>query len=1222
MRDKTDKRELFAVRYLCMGMLAALLVINLIPNKMITIYAAEYQEQQEQIEDSTGEDAIPSAITFENRCLQKSIQGVMITVEGNMPSDAELEVSAEPLSAREQEKLRSESELMDAENICYSYDISILYCGVEYEPHLFDEKMKVTFSFADDEKLKNVTDMEVFHIDDEEKVEKIEIKEATKQEVSFSADAFSKYILITKLEYTEQKSWSYGFTGDIQTFTAPVSGQYMFECYGAGISNSKGSFAKGTIGLKKDETVYIYVGGQNNTFNGGGKGGAVWHSASNSGGSFSQNVYSDNGCGATDVRVGLDTESRLIVAGGGGGNGHEGGVNYSYNGFDVSDGPGYSNVYAINQVLSNEVLRTGSDYSTYVNSGDWGSGDYPNHGTYSMRVVTGGGGGGFYGGKSGYAGTSKVIPQLEYQGKTYQAVDSVVETLTYVGNGKCEVSLYAMEADVITYYNYNMAKLGEAAGLTGTTVSFPAMTAAPYRESDSQYDYTYLGWDDMETEEIEHYTDEETVAAALQGSRNYIAAYESTGKKYEVILDHGNAQHAGTTGMIATFHAPLPDIEIPVKEGAVFAGYYEARNGGGKQIYSAAGKAVSLSEFAQNSVIYAHWVQPITELKKPEDREVLAGYAGVVFSTQAQLIQQTGYALSYQWYTSLEENVQSGTPVELADGRRLVVPQGLQPGNYYFYCVVTATNVLNGQSVSAVTSPALLQVEKGVMGMEFVEVETPEIIYDGTPKELKIAINTSNPYTVYYGTEPLREENYRTKGVTKPYSYTDAGTYTNHIYVTGVDFADFYGSISMTIHKAESQVYLPSKNTTYNGQIQTIDPAQVYDVRDQKMEGLVAYVYFLDEACTKKTDQSCGALTEGGAPSAVGTYYVHAVTGETVNYHDVATKNPSMFNILGINTRYSISGYHGKYDGQPHGLQITCEDKENTMIYFSDQIELTQDNYQTAGTLEPYRYTQTGEYPVYYLVASKLAGGIWEYDKGMAKIIIETAKTAEENIYPADDDHKEQNAEQDATDQAHTNSNAETEKTHKHVYELLDFEKPTADAEGKAVYHCSICEKELVITYPAQKQAELEKEQNDSDRKTQEMVTEKGDVASSQLSKKETNKTTEEKETVALTKAETTDTEKELSDEVIEILSNVTAEELTSLLELVRKPVVIETEHVALTEEVETQDVDDENELVEQEELQQLNMWKPLSIFLFGVIVVLTVSRMLERSRKTGTQKK
>lgn len=1171
------------------------------------------------------------------RILQQSMNGVTISVEGNMPEEATLEVRAEELSKEEQiniaaksDMINSQEELESEENTCYSYDITLRYQDVEYEPYLFDEKMEVTFSFSDEQELQNSQQMEVFHIDDNQNVEKIEIKEVSEREVCFEADAFSTYILITQIEYVGNKSWTYGFTGDVQTFTAPVSGQYVFECYGAGTEDSKGSFAKGTIGLEKAETVYIYVGGQNNAFNGAGTGGAVWHTASNSEGRFERYIYSDAGCGATDVRVGAELESRLIVAGGGAGNGHEGGVWYSYNGSYVTGGPGYNAVKANNSVNSNQNLGVGEDYSTSISAGNWGWGDsYPTHGTYNVMTVNGGGGGGYYGGKAGYAGTSKVIADLLYEEKEYSAVDSVVENLIHTGDGKCQVSLYSLEADVITYYNYNMTTLGEAAGLTGNKVDFPILSAIPQRASDAMYDYTFLGWDDMATETIEYYTDAETVEAALQGDRNYIAAYECVGKSYTVVLDSADAQFVGTPSIMATYHSALPDIVIPIKEGSVFAGYFTGQNGTGTQIYSAEGKGLGLSEIEQESVLYAHWVQPIVKVTGPEDQEVLAGYAGVVLTTEVELCQPTGYALTYQWYMNHVNSTEKGSQIEAADTRKLVIPQGFQPGKYYFYCLVTATNVLNGQAVSIYTEPALLSVEKGIMGMEQVEIETIECIYDGTARALRAAINNSNPYTVYYGVEPLTGENYQEKGTTEPNYYTDAGKYSNYVYVTGSDFADFSGSIEMTIHKAEPHVYLSSKNTTYTGQVQMIDRARVYDVNDREMEMLVAYVYFMDEACTQKTDSSCGALSEGGAPSAVGTYYVHAVTEETVNYLDVATKTPAMFNILGANVTYSISGYHGMYDGKPHGLQVINEDEANATIYFSDSVMLTEDNYQMAGTQVPYEYTEVGKYSISYIVVKKLAGGINQYDTGMAEIVIEEAVHSETEKNPTSNQPSDNQGSSTAGNKESGSSQDEKrdegEKQHKHNYELVSFEEPTSDQEGKAVYRCGECGHELVITYPAtgkeenssdldeENNTEAEKKEKLSDKKQTIYVNQTEDEHKAVTSLEKEKKTFTEAELLKMAKALKNLSEDEIRDLYEKGLLNLTAQELERLLSMIRAQVTIDEEQVSLSENAAS---DEENENADNDAEKETRMWNILWAFLLGAAVMFLIREIM------GVQKK
>ena len=107
-------------------------------------------------------------------------------------------------------------------------------------------------------------------------------------------------------------------------------GKYLMETWGAsggGVGNHKGGrggYTGGLIHLTLPTTFYVFVGGQgsdpvkgqtsNGGCNGGGTGGKgriVQGEYYNSGG---------GGGGATDIRVSLDINDRIIIAGGGGGN--------------------------------------------------------------------------------------------------------------------------------------------------------------------------------------------------------------------------------------------------------------------------------------------------------------------------------------------------------------------------------------------------------------------------------------------------------------------------------------------------------------------------------------------------------------------------------------------------------------------------------------------------------------------------------------------------------------------------------------------------------------------------------------------------------------------------------------------------------------------------------------------------------------------------------------
>ncbi len=115
--------------------------------------------------------------------------------------------------------------------------------------------------------------------------------------------------LMPKCSVDDNTAWDYSFTGSSQTFTASCRGTYQVELWGAqgGKSGGKGAYTTGKINIDANQKFYIFVGGTNG-YNGGAAGGVF--------------AYDSNGGGATDVRLLNDISSlnsRIMVAGGGGG---------------------------------------------------------------------------------------------------------------------------------------------------------------------------------------------------------------------------------------------------------------------------------------------------------------------------------------------------------------------------------------------------------------------------------------------------------------------------------------------------------------------------------------------------------------------------------------------------------------------------------------------------------------------------------------------------------------------------------------------------------------------------------------------------------------------------------------------------------------------------------------------------------------------------------------
>ena len=118
---------------------------------------------------------------------------------------------------------------------------------------------------------------------------------------------------------------NFDYTGNVQTYTVPLTGTYKIECWGAQGGSTyapggKGGYTCGNLQLSKGIPLYIYIGpttsGISPVFNCG--------SSASTGGSV--DVYISPGGGATDVRLQNgdwndfnSLKSRIIVAAGGGG---------------------------------------------------------------------------------------------------------------------------------------------------------------------------------------------------------------------------------------------------------------------------------------------------------------------------------------------------------------------------------------------------------------------------------------------------------------------------------------------------------------------------------------------------------------------------------------------------------------------------------------------------------------------------------------------------------------------------------------------------------------------------------------------------------------------------------------------------------------------------------------------------------------------------------------
>ena len=248
-------------------------------------------------------------------------------------------------------------------------------------------------------------------------------------------DAFSKYYFI--YQSTDKDHWSsvsnssdgvveelhneyYYYKGYVESFIAPMSGDYTIEVYGASGGNSyaqgnykytggKGGYAKGVKFLQGGTPIYICVGGA-----GGCNYGRDTAGGYNGGGKGTDDHYDDetagSGGGCTSVTLtnrGTLSEFNayrnevLIVAGGGGGGVYGSGYGYAGSGGGTQGGAsGMGKVatqtegYAFGYGRSAEGLGYGDSDGTGGGGGGWYGGWTDDNSTRNQ----GGGGSGYVGG--------------------------------------------------------------------------------------------------------------------------------------------------------------------------------------------------------------------------------------------------------------------------------------------------------------------------------------------------------------------------------------------------------------------------------------------------------------------------------------------------------------------------------------------------------------------------------------------------------------------------------------------------------------------------------------------------------------------------------------------------------------------------------------------------------------------------------------------------------
>ena len=247
--------------------------------------------------------------------------------------------------------------------------------------------------------------------------------------------------------------------GDVEARPIPIilsKGVYKIELWGASGGAlrddcaGRGGYTRAIINVKDYININLYIGSRGNSSNkvpgvGGCNGGG-----NGSLGSVTNPVISGGGGGATDIRVGVDLESRILVAGGGGGRGgtsscgsdNKGGDGGGVNGFN---GSGWGETYGKGATNEHGGIAGQLNLHTIAENGTFGRGGNG----IGQGISSGGGGGGYYGGGGSYetgggGGSGYISPELNGitlgGNMNFPSPYSGYET-GHIGNGAIKITL-------------------------------------------------------------------------------------------------------------------------------------------------------------------------------------------------------------------------------------------------------------------------------------------------------------------------------------------------------------------------------------------------------------------------------------------------------------------------------------------------------------------------------------------------------------------------------------------------------------------------------------------------------------------------------------------------------------------------------------------------------------------------------------------------------------
>jgi len=348
--------------------------------------------------------------------------------------------------------------------------------------------------------------------------------------------------------------YEFPYTGKIQTFTAPMTGYYRLETWGAqggstsGYLGGYGGYSTGVVMLKKDEVIYIVVGGKGLGASWAGQGlvGGYNGGAGVTGNPRVNHMIASGG-GATHIarKTGLlssleeEKDYILMVSGGGGGArtqpNHEPAARWGNGGSGGGATGGYAQSNNGTMSLQNVSLASGGQSRGFA----FGQGE--------SAIGNGAGGGGLYGGYSG-----EVHPSYYY--------GTGGGGSGYIGNK--DVFSYRENSKVM--YCYNCPTSEEESTYTENTSNYSVSPISYYAKGGDGYARVTLLEQPSENNFLSMIkTDKGQLSPAYEmGVEDY--RVELTSEDDEITISASLEDDRATMTGLGTFDVPAGETDFPI----------------------------------------------------------------------------------------------------------------------------------------------------------------------------------------------------------------------------------------------------------------------------------------------------------------------------------------------------------------------------------------------------------------------------------------------------------------------------------------------------------------------------------------------------------------------------------------------------------------------------------------------------------------------------------